>query len=48
MNTVVPISRDDERLETASRWVLRLDEDMLSADDKTALSAWLNEDPKHH
>lgn len=47
MNTVVPISRDDERLETASRWVLRIDEGALSASDKVALGVWLDENSKH-
>lgn len=48
MNTVVSISRDDERLEAASRWVLKIDEGTLSAVDQAALSAWLHEDPRHH
>ena len=47
MNTVVPISRDDERLEAASRWVLKIDESELSASDKAALGVWLDESPKH-
>ena len=47
MNTVVPISREDERLETASRWVLKIDEGALSAGEKAALGKWLNENPRH-
>lgn len=47
MNTVVPISRNDERLETASRWVLKIDEGALSASDKAALGVWLDENPEH-
>ena len=47
MNTLVPISRDNERLEAASRWVLKIDEGALSASDKAALGAWLDENPKH-
>ncbi len=47
MNTVVPISRDDERLESASRWVLKIDEGALSASDKAALGVWLDENPEH-
>jgi len=47
MNNIVSISRDDERLETATRWVLRIDEGILDADDKVALQSWLDEDPKH-
>ena len=44
MKTVVPISRDDERLDAASRWILKLDEG-LSAEDETALRIWLAEHP---
>ncbi len=47
MNTVVPISRDDERLEAASRWVLKIDEGALSVSDKDALGLWLDENPRH-
>ena len=48
MNNVVSLSKDDERLEVASRWILKIDEGMLSAGDKAALGAWLDKDPKHH
>lgn len=48
MNTLIPISRDDERLEAASRWVLKLDEDILTVHDKAAFNAWLDENPKNH
>ena len=47
MNNVVSISRDDELLEAASRWVLKIDEGELNASDKTALSAWLDESIEH-
>ena len=47
MNNIVSISRDEERLEAATRWVLRIDEGILGADDKAALESWLDEDPKH-
>jgi transmembrane sensor len=47
MNTVVPISRDDQRLEAASCWVLKIYEGALSASDKAALGAWLDEDLRH-
>ena len=47
MKTVVPISRDDERLEAASRWVLKIDEGLLSASDKAAFNDWLDEDDRH-
>jgi transmembrane sensor len=47
MNTIVTISRADERLEAASRWVLKIDEGALSASDKAAFCAWLDKNPKH-
>lgn len=46
MNTVVRISRSDERLEAASRWVLKLDEG-LTPDQRAGLEAWLAENPKN-
>ena len=47
MSNVVPISRDDELLGVASRWVLKIDEGALSASDEAALGAWLDEHTKH-
>ncbi len=47
MNNVVSISRDDELLEAASRWVLKLDEGELSEGDEAALGAWLDESVEH-
>ena len=47
MSKVVPISRDDELLEAASRWVLRVDEGPLSAGEEAALAAWLDEHRRH-
>lgn len=46
MSNVVTISRDDERLEAANRWIVMVDEG-LSDDDRQALEAWLAEDPKN-
>ena len=46
MNTVVRISQQDVRLETASRWVLKLDEG-LSPSDYRALETWLAADPSN-
>lgn len=46
MNTVVPISQHDDRLETASRWVLALDEG-LSPSGCEELKTWLAEDPQN-
>lgn len=47
MSNVVPISRDDELLEVASRWVLKIDEGPLSASDEATLGAWLDEHGRH-
>lgn len=47
MRNVVPISREDESLEAASRWVLKIDNGQLSATEKAALGAWLDEDIRH-
>ena len=44
---VVPISRDDELLKVASRWVLKIDEGSLSASDQAALGVWLDEHIRH-
>ena len=43
---VIPISQDEDRLETASRWVLKIDEG-LSGNDEADLKAWLAEEPRH-
>ena len=48
MSKVVPISRDDELLEAASRWVLKIDaRSPLSAGEETGLAAWLDEHRRH-
>lgn len=44
MTSVVPISRREERLEAACRWIVRLDEG-LSGGDEAELRAWLAEHP---
>ena len=46
MTEVVPLSDQDGLIETANRWVLRLDEG-LSATDEVALREWLSADPEH-
>lgn len=46
MSKVVPISREEHRLEAASRWVLRMDEG-LSGEDEAALQRWLAEHPRN-
>lgn len=46
MNRVVRLSRSEERLEAASRWVLKLDEG-LGVEEHTALEAWLAEHPSN-
>ena len=47
MKKVVPIFREDELLGAASRWLLKIDEGLLSASDEAALGAWLDEDIRH-
>lgn len=47
MSNVVPISRDDELLGIASRWVLKIDEGALSESDVADLGAWLDEHARH-
>jgi|TARA_B110000967_G_scaffold94055_1_gene96692 transmembrane sensor len=47
MTRIVSIFSDDERLEAATRWVLRIDEGISDADEKSALDDWFNEDPRH-
>ena len=47
MKNVVSISQDDEVLEIASRWVLKIDAGELSASDEAALGAWLDQDESH-
>lgn len=43
MNTVISISRDEERLEVASRWIVKLDKGLLTDHEQRALDAWLEE-----
>ena len=47
MRNVVPISRDGELLDAASRWILKIDEGPLSASEEAALAAWLDEHVRH-
>ena len=47
MKNVVPISREDEILEAASRWVLRIESGELTLGEKTTLEAWLDENIRH-
>ena len=44
MKTVMPITRDDDRLEAASRWVLRIDAGELTAEDIAKLQEWLGQE----
>lgn len=46
MSNIVPISRDEERLEAASRWVVKIDAG-LDAVETAALDAWLDEDERN-
>ena len=41
MKTIVPFTRDDDRLEAASRWVLKIDEGGLTTEDIAKLDEWL-------
>ena len=47
MKTPTPIHRDDELIEAASRWVIKIDEDALTRGDEAALHAWLEESDEH-
>ena len=47
MNKVSVISKDDELLEAASYWVLKMDESELSSEDVAALQTWLDQHPNH-
>jgi len=47
MKTVVPLRSEDEILENATRWILKLDEGDLSADDEKALRIWLRESKRN-
>lgn len=46
MSKVVKLSAQDDRLQSASRWVARMDKG-LSATDKDKLQAWMAEDPRN-
>ena len=46
MNQVVDISDKDRRLDTASRWIVRMDSG-LSADERVELQRWMAENPKN-
>ena len=46
MSNVVEISDNEQRLDTASRWIVRMDKG-LSADEQTELKRWMAENPKN-
>lgn len=46
MTNVVTISPSDQRLEAASRWILKMDEG-LTEPEREGLKAWLAEHPKN-
>lgn len=46
MSKVVTISKDDQRLEEANRWVLRMEEGLTDQDER-ALKAWLSANPQN-
>lgn len=43
MSRVISISRDEQRLDAACRWILKLDNGSLADPELLALSAWLDE-----
>ncbi len=47
MSSVIPISIDDQRLEAATRWVLKIDGAGLDAEGEAALVAWLQESDRN-
>lgn len=46
MSNIVALSKDEERMEAANRWVLRIDEG-LTENDEVALKTWLSADPQN-
>ena len=46
MGRVVALNSHDERLETASRWIVRMDKG-LSAEEEAVLHEWMRADPKN-
>ena len=47
MNSVVSINSDEERLDTATRWILRLDNNDLTEEDQSSLVDWLVKDQRN-
>lgn len=47
MSNVVRISGDDDALELATRWILKLDEGEFGLEDEAAMQQWLDEDQRH-
>ena len=47
MSRVVSINSDEERLDTATRWILRLDNNDLTEEDQSALVDWLVKDQRN-
>ena len=47
MSSVVSINSDEERLDTAIRWILRLDNNDLTEEDQSALVDWLVKDQRN-
>ena len=47
MSSVVSINSDEERLDTATRWILRLDNNDLTEEDQSALVDWLVKDQRN-
>lgn len=47
MSSVVSINSEDERLDTATRWILKLDSTSLTEEERSALGDWLVKDQKN-
>ena len=47
MSRVVSINVDEERLDTATWWILRLDNNDLTEEDQSALVDWLVQDQRN-
>jgi ferric-dicitrate binding protein FerR (iron transport regulator) len=47
MSSVVSINSDEERLDAATRWILRLDNNDLTEEDQSALVDWLVKDQRN-
>lgn len=47
MSRVVSINSEEERLDAATRWILKLDSNALTAEERNALGDWLDKDRRN-